>query len=202
MGVFKLETIRPESDGSMTISGIRSELLEKERTAGYAQGFKDGVNVTRNALDEEANRTFMVIKEALQDAELTKEQAASSIFRSLGPLLEIVFETLTPRVLETGLLDKLEDKLKTIFRDADGEDVLVEVAPEKVEIVQERLFEQDLKISVKPNPTLSLEQIDVRWNEGIDRIDVSSAKDQIFKLVEQFTASNHEEMDDSERKSG
>jgi len=202
MGVFKLETIRPDSDGSMTISGIRSELLEKERTAGYAQGFKDGVNVTRNALDEEANRTFMVIKEALQDAELTKEQAAASIFRSLAPLLEIVFETLTPRVLETGLLDQLEDKLKAIFRDGTGDDVQVEVSPEKVEIVQERLFAQGLKLSVKPNPSLTLDQVDVRWSEGIDRIDISSAKDQIFELVEQFISSNHEELDDSERKSG
>lgn len=202
MGAFKLETIRPDNEGASSIGGLRSELLEKERTAGYAQGFKDGVNVTRNALDEETNRTFTTIKEALADAELTKEQAAAAIFKSLSPLLEIVFDTLTPQVLETGLLHKLEEKLKTIYRDAAVDDVLIEVAPEKVEIVQERLHEKELRVSVKPNSGLTTEQVDVRWSEGIDRIDVSTAKEQIFTLIEQFISPNHEELDDSERKSG
>lgn len=202
MGAFKFETIRPESPRSSSLNGLRSELLDKERSAGYAQGFKDGVQVTRDAFDETTSRTALAISEAISDAQLTQEQAAASVFRSLGPLLESILDELSPDFLIAGMHHKLNDVLKDIYKSCYDAEIVVEVSPETAERTRELAKGHKMNIAVVENPALLPDCVDVKWCDGVDRIDLSSARSQIIELLKNFTSHNHEEFDGSERKSG
>jgi len=89
MSMFKYETIQIVSDSSACSSSDRSKLKERERSATYAKGFKDGVNVTKNSIEIEKTKLLAQLNEKLSDLDITNELATVTVMKSLHPLIRL-----------------------------------------------------------------------------------------------------------------
>jgi len=201
MTAFKFETISPNKNGN-GLSEMRSELLERERNASYAKGFKDGVNVTKDALEIENNRLMSSINEALSDFSITAEQASGTVMRSIGPLIEAIIVQLAPEVLQQKLMEAAEETLLSIFDGLKKEVVTVEVAPELAQATREICEKNGFDLRIKESKKLHDLEVRLHWANGFDHIDMVTLRDEMVGKLNNFIAVLDEDLDGRERESG
>lgn len=202
MGAFKFETIAPENASGGGLSDIRSEILERERNSAYAKGFKDGVNVTKDALELENNRLMLSINETLSDLQITAEQASGTVMRSLGPLIETIISHLAPEVLRQKLIEAAEQTLTNIFDGLTQENVIVEAPPDLVEAAERICAQHGFELRIKENQKLHDLEIKLHWAGGFDHIDMLEMQQQLIAKLNNFVAFLDEDLNGRERESG
>lgn len=201
MGAFRFETIAPENSRGGGLSDLRSEILDRERNTAYAKGFKDGVNVTKDALEVENNRLMSGINEALSDINITTEQASAAVMRTLSPLIETVISHLAPTVLEQRLIEAAEEALVAIHENIKVETVTIEVASQHAVSIGEVCARNGFDVRIKESPKLHDLEVRVHWADGFDHIDMEAARSQIIEKLNNFVACLDEETDGRERES-
>jgi len=81
MVAYRLDNFDGEDRNRGGLETIKADILERERNDAYARGFKDGVAVTRDAVETETNKLLSAIAEAAADPEILREHVLSACRR-------------------------------------------------------------------------------------------------------------------------
>ncbi len=198
MGAFKLETFKATASGGL--DGIHGEVLERARNEAYAQGFKDGVDVTSTAVDAEKNQRLAVIEAALGELHVTHEVAARSIEASLAPLIGAFMRTTAPNLFDADLLKSICEQVETAYKSSNRAALSVVAAPELVDGLRQELQFRGLNVEVDTDGhTHSAQAAEIKWAGGVDVISMNAALDelnaQILAHISQFTQGNADDPD-------
>ena len=183
MGAFKYETILPPARKDGTLVELKSGLLEKERTASYAKGFKDGVNVTKDAVEVETNRLLSRINEDLSDLQFTNEQACAAVMRSVQPLVEAILTQLSPDMLRERLIEQTNETLKDIFSGYRGVAVELEASPELMPALESLCADHHLDVALRENEAFHDLEVRLNWNDGFDHLDIEAIRQNIVEKL-------------------
>ncbi len=197
MGAFKYETIMPPASRSEgKLAALKTDMLEKERNDAYAKGFKDGVNVTKDAVEVETNRLLSRINEDLSDIQFTNEQASSAVMKSVQPLISAIVEQLSPTVLRDRLLEGSQEILAEILRDHRGMTVEIEVAPDLQEALKTVAADFNLNITVTDNPAMHDLEVRLNWQNGYDHLDMEALRQNILEKMNDYVDCLSEDADE------
>lgn len=187
MGAFKYETILPPSaqaDGKLSV--LNNEILEDERNTAYAKGFKDGVNVTKDAVEVETNRLLLRISEDLSDIQFTNEQACVSVMKSVEPLISAIVKSISPTVLKGRILEDCQALLDDIMRDFRGTTVEIETPPDLLDDVRKIADDHALNISIIENAAMSELELRLNWLDGFDHFDMEGLRQGILEKMSDY----------------
>ncbi len=202
MGAFKYETILPQSRSQGSLVELKTGMLEKERNASYAKGFKDGVNVTKDAVEVETNRLLSRISEDLSDLQFTNEQACATVMKSVRPLIEIILEQLAPETLRQKLLEQSDAALGEIFCGYKGVAVDIEAAPNLIPALQDLCRARGFDVELHENAALHDLEVRLNWQDGFDHLDMDEMRRTIGAKLNDYVECLDEEADDRRREPG
>ena len=201
MGAFKLETFEI-SPGSGGLEDMRSAILERERNEAYAKGFKDGVNVTKSAVDVERNTRLGAIEEALSDMAITHEEASVAISRSLAPLVHAFFESLAPTLAHAGFTATVASQIETAVRSASKAGLRVMIAEDGAHAIRQDLADRAIEVEVETDPTLGPLDAEVHWDGGVDIIRLGETLSEITDHLKAHLGDLKETDDDGRQRTG
>lgn len=196
MGAFKYETIMPPARKDGALVELKSGLLEKERNSSYAKGFKDGVNVTKDAVEVETNRLLSRISEDLSDLHFTNEQACASVMKSVRPLVEAILMQLSPDLLKEKLLERADNALTEIFREYRGVQVEIEASPEFIPMIGTLCEANGFDVELIENTTLHDLEVRLNWKDGFDHLDIEEVRKSISDKLNNYTDCLDEDQDE------
>lgn len=186
MGAFKYETILPPARKDGGLVELKSDMLEKERNTSYAKGFKDGVNVTKDAVEVETNRLLSRINEDLSDLRFTNEQACAGVMKSVKPLVEAIISQLSPELLQEKLFERANETLTEIFRDYRGATVEIEAAPSLQPALKTLCESHGFDVMIFENDALSDLEVRLNWKDGFDHLDMDALRQTIGEKLNAY----------------
>jgi len=202
MGAFKYETILPPSKRDGGLVDLKSDLLEKERNTSYAKGFKDGVNVTKDAVEVETNRLLSRINEDLSDLRFTNEQACAAVMKSVQPLIEAVISQLSPDLLRDKLFERANEALTEIFRSYRGVTVEIEAAPSLQPALKALCEQHGFDVTLFENDVLNDLEVRLNWKDGFDHLDMDAMRQTIHEKLNNYIDCLEEGSDERRREPG
>ncbi len=179
MAAFQFETILPPERKQNSLLELKADLLDKERNAAYAKGFKDGVNVTKDAVEVETNRLLARISEFVDDLTLTNEQACSAVMKSLTPLIEAIISQLSPEVLRAKLIEETGAALTEILREHRGVELEIEVPQTLENAVKALCANHGIAAQVCVRDDLHDLEVRLNWDDGYDHLDMEALRESI-----------------------
>ncbi len=201
MGAFKFETIRPPAPEGGMLGCFKSEILEKERNASYAKGFKDGVSVTKDAVEIETNRLLSKINEDLSDIGFTNEQASSAVMKSLNPLITSIVSQIAPSVLHETLVERVQETIVDIAQDQTASKVEIAAPQALQESLASLIQTQGFDVTLCEDNALGDLEVRLNWNGGHDLLDMEQVRDTILSKIGEFMDCLSEEEDERRRQS-
>jgi|GEM_PF-7050112 len=202
MGAFKYETILPPARRDGSLVELKSDLLEKERNTSYAKGFKDGVNVTKDAVEVETNRLLSRIDEDLSDLRFTNEQSCASVMKSVKPLVEAIISQLSPELLREKLFERANEALAEIFKDYRGATVEIEAASSLQPALKDLCSRHGFEVTVFENDALSDLEVRLNWKDGFDHLDMDALRETIGEKLNNYIDCLEEGSDERRREPG
>lgn len=188
MGAFKLETFEVATAND-SLDGLRSSVLERERNEAYAQGFKDGVDVTSAAIDAEKNQRLAIIESALSELHVTHDLAARSIEASLAPLMSSFLSSAAPSLCDASLLDTVCDQVETAFRSTNRGGVRIIARPDLVDDLKQEFLDRSLVVDIDTErPPKEGYEAEIFWAGGVDVISMNATLDDLYaQIFEHFS---------------
>ena len=203
MGAYKFETFDAEQQRPRNgIDGLRSDILERERNDAYAKGFKDGVNVTNDALETERNKLLSSIAEMLNDRSFTHKEASQGVLRSIGPLIDAVLRRTAPTIAGSAFHATLSDLVTTACKRATATDVKLIVPHGQGEALAAQLTPLHPNLVVVEDSGNGPREARIIWDGGNDHIDMDAIIGDIDKKLTEFLQSMHEGSDERARDAG
>ena len=202
MSMFKYETIQIVSDNSACSSSDRSKLKERERSATYAKGFKDGVNVTKNSIEIEKTKLLAQLNEKLSDLDITNELATVTVMKSLHPLFEAVISKLGHSVIRGSFLEAVELAVLKAVSEQPHNNIVAEVPADFHEEFETLCREQNLPITLNVNEKLGDMEIRLNWVGGYDQLDWSSAGQIVSRVFDDYMKAIDEDKHERRRHTG
>jgi len=192
MPALKLETFEIEQGGT-PLQRLRSDILDRAKNDAYANGFKDGVNVTKEAVNAEQNRLLAAILESLSDVQIGRSEANASAVRNLRPVVEALVTHLAPDLAKRNFSDAVVDAVvRARSADADGE-ISLRVAPQQVTFVQSQLAQHPLAVAIIADDTLSDLHAEIHWGDGCDAINLDAFLGELARVCAEFFDLTQEE---------
>ena len=203
MGAFQLEIIEPPE---LAVQSAQPDLDHEEReairAAAYANGFQDGVDVTRSGLIEAQNSLLAAIRETVEDQRFDMERANATAEAAMLGYLEAIADTMVPGLLSVHFNEILMLRTKEVLsRALAGETTLV-VAKDNFEDVSDLVTEFDLDLKVTADEAFEPGKVEFHWANGIDRIDLAAARKEISKITAAYAAAVKEDDDERRRQLG
>ncbi len=183
MGAFKLETFEIAPSGGSALDGYRNAIIERERNEAYAQGFKDGVEVTSKAVDVERNRRLAALQDALADRQLTHDEATKTIEASLSPLLAEFIKSVAPSLLASEFNQTMLDQLTTAVRASNGAGVKLVASSQHIEDLAAEIEQLGIKVEKTPHELEDPYYAEIHWAGGVDKISMSAALEELNALL-------------------
>lgn len=202
MGAYKLETFDANEKPAGGLNGLRTDILERERNEAYGRGFKDGVNVTNDAIENERNRLLASISEMIGDRNFTHEEAAQKIMRSLSPLIDVVIRRVAPALAGTSFHATLDDLVTTACKRATNGGVILQVPAGQGSVFEAHFADRDLDLSVTENHDFGPREARVDWDGGTDSIDLDKIVSEIDHKLNEFLQTMNEGNDERARDAG
>ena len=202
MPMFKYETIQVVSDNDPRSSADRSKLKERERSATYAKGFKDGVNVTKNSIEIEKTKLMALLNEKLSDLDITNELATVTVMKSLHPLFEAVISKLGHSVIRGKFLEAVEQAVLNAVGERSHNNIVAEVPANLRDDFETLCREHNLPITLNVNEQLGDMEIRLNWVGGYDQLDWSSADQIISRVFDDYMESINEDNHERRRHTG
>lgn len=166
---FSPEHLAPASEGfgqstppPATDAAEDEDLRAALREAAYAQGFRDGVSRTREALDKEAKALDGALSAALtQDPEEVKALKAELVAR-LSAILDPLFETVLPTLVAEGFAQRVIEVLESAAEPAAATTILCH--PDCAAHLTARLAASDLsdRVTTEATPALAYTEVVLR----------------------------------------
>ncbi len=202
MTKLKLETFQVDSSAGPSLQNIRSEVLEREKNEAYASGFKDGVNVTKDAVNAEQNRLLSSILEAISDAQISRQEASASAVKSIFPLVQALLTHLAPELIESGFCQKVVEAVANARRsDRDGQ-LHLRVSPGHRDNLHELFLERSMVADISEDESLSGYQAVIDWANGSDDINFDAFLSDLKSTLDDFEVLCEEDRDERRRNAG
>lgn len=177
--------VEPEAPriGEAEIEGAKLEAFEK----GYKAGWDDAVK----AQSDDRTRISSAFGQHLQDLSFTYHEAYSQVMSAVAPILNEMAGTVLPQIARATLSQHIADQLDALTQEIGALDVVIAVAPARVEAVQ-GLLQQDFgfPITLAADATLNEDQADIRFGETERQIDLGELIASVTEAVEGFTHDN------------
>lgn len=202
MGAYKIEQINPADRQGASLHQLRSGQLERERNEAYAKGFKDGVNVTRDAVEAEQARLLSQVLETLEDQMFSREEAGAAVISSMAPMMRAIAQTLVPEIARAGFFATVEDRIQTAARASLETAIHVEVAPQHQEYLSGAMAERCPTVTVIARPDHDDMEVRIAWVNGFDHINMTAAIEDVQEKIEAFMNNAQEASDERDRKRG
>lgn len=169
--------------GEAEIEGAKLEAFEK----GYKAGWDDAVK----AQSDDRTRISSAFGQHLQDLSFTYHEAYSQVMSAVAPILNEMAGTVLPQIARATLSQHIADQLDALTQEIGALDVVIAVAPARVEAVQ-GLLQQDFGFPIKlaADATLNEDQADIRFGETERQIDLGELIASVTEAVEGFTHDN------------
>lgn len=186
MVAYRLDNFDGEDRNRGGLETIKADILERERNDAYARGFKDGVAVTRDAVETETNKLLSAIAEAAADLKISHEEACLGVMRSTAPVIDAVIDLLAPRLAATSFPEILREHVLSACRRVSEGEVIVEVAPGQAALLENIGSDMEVRLGISETPGLDENTARIHWAGGTDRIDMSLTLAAIENELEQF----------------
>lgn len=202
MTAFKLETFNPVADPVDAAAVQRAEALEHARNEAYACGFKDGVNVTKDAVNAEETRILALIAEAISDAQITRREAGAMALRSLHPLAEALATHLAPALADGQFASRVADAAAAAIAHEAEVSPVIAVHPARADGIAAALAAKNVRAEVIATEGLGDLAAEIRWSDGCDRLDLSGFLADLTALTAEFQTLIEGEQDEHQRHTG
>lgn len=202
MGAFKLETFDATEDPGSGLSGLRSDILERERNEAYARGFKDGVNVTNDSIENEQNRLLSAIAEQIADRNFTHEEASQAVLRSIAPLIEMVIRKTAPTIAGSSFHVTLTDMVISACKRSVSGGVRLEVPVGQGQAMAALFAARELDLTVAENPDFAPREARLNWDGGTDMLDLDRVVTEIDTCLTEFLQTMNEGTNERARDAG
>lgn len=202
MSALKLETFNPDPGARAGIDNLRSEVLEREKNEAYASGFKDGVNVTKDAVKAEQNQLIAAILEALSDAQISRREASALAVRSLAPLVDALVTHIAPALAESGFAARVVETVARASEAARPANPEVFVGPAHAGDITEMLAARGIEAPVTVATELPALEARVTWSDGVDLVDYDGYLAELRAILTEFQILTNEEADERNRNAG
>lgn len=187
MSAIKFETFALGAEDAEIERVSQEEVLAKTRDEAYAKGFKDGVNVTNEAIETAESEVATAVQEALADADLTQRAAIHRALADVAKLTEAFCCAIAPNLAKSGLAAEIAALFETVLNE-DPDDVLViSHSSADYDILQRLLGKHDLTAELNSDPTLSPRQVTLNWDSGFDKVDMDEAVAKALMKITNFT---------------
>lgn len=202
MTSLKLETFSLDQNGSGALASLRSETLERERNEAYANGFKDGVNVTRDAVNTERNRLLAAILETVSDERMNREEAAVAAVRSVRPVVEALVSHLAPQLVKTGFAAQIWEAVSRARQLDETGDITIRLNPSQIQDVTDLFADHPMSVALAGDANLDPLEAQVVWADGYDHLDFNMFLSQLDGVIENFRTTTEEGRDERNRHIG
>ena len=202
MTALKLETFEITEGGASSLHQFRSDILERERNEAYANGFKDGVNVTKDAVNAEQNRLLAAISEAINDAQLTREQAGARAVKSVLQFVTTMVAHVGPHLVQSEFTQAVAAAISRAHQKAQNGSIRLRVAMGHGENAIVLFAEKPFEIEVLEDPDLSEFEARVDWANGNDSINFDDFLKDLNSVMAEFELLTDEDRDERNRQSG
>jgi flagellar assembly protein FliH len=154
--------------------------------AAYGAGWDDAMAQA----DAEQARVSAGLAERLATLERDREAEIAGMVRTLEPMLHEIFDKLLPHAAARGFLGVLMEEVEAVLSQASGR-MLIRVAPEEAGPLT-RLLEREAigpdRVTVRPEPALSLSQAFLSWDDQERRVDLAAVLAELDDALSDFLA--------------
>jgi flagellar assembly protein FliH len=154
--------------------------------AAYGAGWDDAMA----QVDGEQARVSEGLAQRLATLERDRAAEIAGMVRTLEPLLHEVFDKLVPHAAARGFLGVLLEEVEAALSEASGR-MLIRVAPEEAGPLT-RLLEREAigpdRVTVRPEPALSLSQAFLGWDDQERRVDLTAVLAELDDALSDFLA--------------
>lgn len=186
MGAYQLETFDASTRPRGGLAEIQSDILEKEKNEAYARGFKDGVSVTRDAIETEKNRLFSAVAERANDLQIIHSEASHAVLASAAPLVDAILRTVAPHLARSNFQKVILEHVEAACRKASDGQMTVVVAPGQAALAEDLSAREEARIAVIEDASLGPYQANIHWDGGVDKIDVIRMVDDVGAALDAF----------------
>lgn len=190
MNHHKLETLEMNQmltllDFSTPEPAREQAITANDRDEAYAKGFADG----QSSASASQSGVDAVLIAALEGFAFTYAEARNDVLTQLTPLLQEIAKKLVPEIAGASLAARLLETLKGEAEKAISAEVAVLVHPERVEMIQAFLIQQDFDhVKVLPAAHLPADTAQVSGRGTEYSIDITQIATQFAQAVNGFAA--------------
>lgn len=176
------------SEESIAVSDVELEELKLEAfERGYGAGWDDATT----SQTRDAKQISEDLKQALQDAGFTFEDARSQVLRGLEPVLKSMVDVILPALMRETLSAQITELLMTQARNGKPVPYLLHAAPETLKILQNTL---DLDgVTLVSAPDLADGQVQLRLGDIEHDVDFEETLSLMKAAVSAFYTQDPEE---------
>ncbi|MGP6089157.1 ABC transporter ATP-binding protein [Antarctobacter jejuensis] len=169
--------------------------LEGKKLEAFEKGYRAGWDDAVKAQSDDRTRISSAFGQHLQDLSFTYHEAYTQVMNAVTPLLDEMVASLLPEMARATLGHHIVEQLQTLSREIGHMEVVVAVAPGKIEAVTP-LLEADFgfPIQLVADDTLSEEQADLRFGQTERQIDLGDLIAAVSEAVQGFAHDNRRKM--------
>ncbi|SMX32020.1 ABC transporter ATP-binding protein [Maliponia aquimaris] len=169
--------------------------LEGKKLEAFEKGYRAGWDDSVKSQSDDRTRISSAFGQHLQDLSFTYHEAYTQVMNAVTPLLNEMVNALMPALARETLGHHIVDQLKAMSREIGQMEVVIAVAPTRVEAVTP-LLKSDFAFPIQlvPDDTLAEEQADIRFGETERQIDLSDLIASVAEAVEGFAHDNRRKM--------
>jgi len=187
MGAVVFETFAPGEISDVETAKSRAEETNRVRDEAYANGFKDGVSVTNDALQSSQSEISSAVLEALSDTSLSQNAAIAKSLADVVALVDAFCEAVAPALSKSGLGAEIGAVLETALRDATAHQITVCHSGADEKTMREMIGAQVEDVRLHVDQTLSQGQVHVAWDNGFSSIDINEAVARAMLKISNFS---------------
>lgn len=196
MAAIKFETFALDNNGEDTLEKLRKEEQSRLQDEAYANGFKDGVNVTNDALQVGQTDLAQAIEESLSDVSLSQSAAVELAMAHLSKVIEAFCKAVSPNIAAAGLGAELGSILEETTRKSIVETLQIEHSHTDAELIEALLQTSDVSTQKTVKDDLGQGQVRIKWDNGFDLIDMDEAVAKALLSITNFANMMDEENPD------
>jgi flagellar assembly protein FliH len=181
-----LEEFGPDAPRARAVPDPAPPAPPIDYEAAYGAGWDDAMA----QVDGEQARVSEGLAQRLATLERDRAAEIAGMVRTLEPLLHEVFDKLVPHAAARGFLGVLLEEVEAALSEASGR-MLIRVAPEEAGPLT-RLLEREAigpdRVTVRPEPALSLSQAFLGWDDQERRVDLTAVLAELDDALSDFLA--------------
>lgn len=181
-------TVRSAVPAEATGPSISEAEIEGAKLESFEKGYKAGWDDAVKAQSDDRTRISSAFGQHLQDLSFTYHEAYSQVMSAVTPILVEMAGSVLPQIARATLAQHIAEQLDAMTQDIGALDVIIAVAPSRIEVVQS-LLDQDFgfPIELAADETLNEDQADIRFGETERQIDLGELIASVTEAVEGFT---------------